>query len=733
MDLNVRWMPGQHVTAKFDLSFVMRESASGLLGHIEYATDLFERETVERLAQQLTRLLEGVVQDPQRRLSQLPLLSEAERQQLLVQWNDTARAYPAQSVAELFSAQAARTPSAVALMLEDQQLSYGQLEERSNQLAHYLVSLGVGPEVPVGLCLERSIEMIVGLLAILKAGGAYLPLDPNYPPERLAFMLSDAQVSVLLTHSSLQENLPAHWARVVELDSEWERIAKQSAEGLAPRAGADNLAYVIYTSGSTGKPKGVSVVHRNIVRLIKGDNAVAISCEDGVLQLAPLAFDASTFEIWGALLNGARLVLYPRELDLGRLRQVVAEGGVSAMWLTAGLFHSVVEQDLSSLTGVRTLLAGGDALSVPHVRQVVQGLTGTRLINGYGPTECTTFSTWQQVEQLEEQASTVPIGKPLANTSCYVLDEQQELVPIGVIGELYIGGEGVARGYLSRPALTGERFVPDPFAGAGARVYRTGDLVRWNRRGELEFIGRVDHQVKIRGFRIELGEVESVLLEHSQVAQAVVLAREDVPGEKRLVAYVVAALDEGSEEAVQALETAQLRSYLQQRLPEYMIPAAFVLLEQLPLTSNGKVDRQALPAPELHLGSLGEQAPRNPTEQPLAQIWSEVLRLERVGIHQNFFELGGHSLMATQVVAQIRELLRLELPLRSLFEIPTIASLAEHLERLRREQQGVVMPSLSARERGAVVELSSLPRSGCGSWSNWGWLAPPTTYRSPCS
>jgi acyl-coenzyme A synthetase/AMP-(fatty) acid ligase/acyl carrier protein len=453
----------------------------------------------------------------------------------------------------------------------------------------------------------------------------------------------------------------------------------------------------------------VSVCHRNIVRLIKGNNPAPITSSDVLLQLAPLAFDASTFEIWGALLNGARLVLYPHGRDLSPLKALLAQEQVSVLWLTAGLFHQMVEEHVESFSSLRMLLAGGDALSAPHVRQVLERLPQCQLINGYGPTECTTFSAWQVVKTLDARATNVPIGKPLSNTSCYVLDENAECVPIGVIGELYIGGAGVARGYLNRAALTAERFIPDPFSESGERLYRTGDLVRWSAAGELEFVSRVDHQVKIRGFRIEPGEIEAALLSHAGVGEAAVLAREDVPGEKRLVAYCVPVVSSVADESqasglAQAsnalLPTTELRAYLAQRLPDYMIPAAFVMLEKFPLTANGKVDRNALPIPEARSEASLYIAPRNAEEATLAQIWSEVLRVERVGIHDNFFELGGDSLRAMRVIARMRELLRLELPLRELFESPTIAELAARGEEIHRSgEHKPELPPLTARRK----------------------------------
>ena len=423
-----------------------------------------------------------------------------------------------------------------------QSLSYAQLEARANQLAHHLRGLGVGAETVVGLCVERSLEMLIGLIGILKAGGAYLPLDPSYPRERLAFMLEDAGAPVLVTQAALLDRLPAHAARIVRLDADWPAIAKNPTTAPANRLLPSNAAYVIYTSGSTGTPKGVVVSHQNIVRLVRKANYVELTPDDTFLHSAPLSFDASTFEIWGALLNGAKLVIYPDGvIDLPRLKRIIAEAEISVLWLTAALFHQVVDEDLLALACVRKLLAGGDVLSVFHVRQVTEALNGCQLINGYGPTEGTTFSACYPVTTADNFDGSVPIGRPISNTRVYVLDGGMEPVPAGVVGELYIAGAGLARGYVERRGVTAERFVADPFGAAGSRMYRTGDLARWRSDGVLDFIGRADQQVKIRGFRIEPGEIEAALVRHSSVAQAAVIAREDAPGNKRLVAYVVGA------------------------------------------------------------------------------------------------------------------------------------------------------------------------------------------------
>jgi len=531
----------RRVTSKFDLALFMWEEADELKVTIEYSTDLFEATTIERMLGHFQVLLEGIITDPERPLSELPLLTEAERQQLLVEWNDTHTEYSRnQTVQQLFEAQAEQTPDAVAVVYEGEQLTYAELNKRANQVAHHLRKHGVGPDVLVGIMMERSVEMVVGLLGILKAGGAYAPLDPAYPQERLAFMLRDAAVPVLLTQERLRESLLEHQAQVIRLDADWEAIAGESAENLPSAATAESLAYVMYTSGSTGQPKGVAVTHRSIVRLVKNTNYVELSSREVFLQFAPVSFDASTFELWGCLLNGARLVVFPAGTpSLEELSQVLVEQQVSTLWLTAGLFHQMVDDHLQGLKGVRQLLAGGDVLSVPHVERVLRELPECQLINGYGPTENTTFTCCHRVPAEAQLGSSVPIGRPIANTQIYILDAHLQPVPVGVAGELYIGGDGLARGYLNRPALTAERFIPDPFSREPtSRLYRTGDRVRYLTDGTIEFFGRFDQQVKVRGYRIELEEIEAVLSEHPLVEQAVVMAREDAVGDKRLVAYV---------------------------------------------------------------------------------------------------------------------------------------------------------------------------------------------------
>ncbi len=612
------------------------------------------------------------------------ILRAGERQMLLEGFSATAHPVPEATLPGLFEAQAARTPEAVALIFEDQELSYGELNARANRLAHHLIGLGVGPESLVGVCLERSFDMVVALLGILKAGGAYLPLDPEYPQERLAFMLRDAHAPILLTQQRGLSRLPEHEARTIDLDGDQDAIAQESPENLAIAVCPDHLAYVMYTSGSTGRPKGVGVPHRAIVRLLIGVDYARLDASVSLLQLSPTSFDASTFELWGALLHGGRCALFPgRVLTARELGRAIGQHGINTLWLTAALFNAVVDEAPEALSPLEQLLIGGEALSVSHVRRFLEACPRVRLINGYGPTEGTTFSYCYRIPgDFDASRASVPIGRPIANTKAYVLDGWLEPVPVEVAGELYVAGAGLARGYLGRPGLTAERFVADPHnPEPGSRMYRTGDLARWRPDGTLEFLGRADQQVKIRGFRIEPGEIEAALLQHPAVARAAVVARDDGPDGKQLVAYLVPA--PGS-----TPDATALRGHLAMMLPEYMVPSALVMLEALPLTPNGKLDRQNLPPPRRQ----GEtyRAPRTPQEQVLCDLFAEVLALPRVGIDDHFLALGGHSLLATRLVSRVRGSLGVELAIRTVFEAPTVAALAARLREAKKARAPLV-------------------------------------------
>ncbi|HWS88663.1 MAG TPA: amino acid adenylation domain-containing protein, partial [Pyrinomonadaceae bacterium] len=691
--------------AMHDLLLSMQEAGPVLNGLLIYDADLFDDSTVARMVTHFVTLLKGIVAEPQRRISELSLMEPAEERQLIEGRSGTRRDYPRDlPVQRLFERQAAASPDAVAILSGGAQLSYGALNRRANQLAHHLIGLGVSADVPVALCMERSPELVVAMLAVLKAGGCYVPLDPQYPLERLSLMLTDSGAPVVLTRESWLDSLPAHWAQVVCVDADEEEVSRQSEEDPEERAGAENLAYVIYTSGSTGEPKGVCVTHRGIARLVCNPDYVSLGPDEVVLHYAPPTFDAATFEVWGALLNGARLALMPPgAATLDELGERVGREGVTTMWLTAGLFHLVVDERLDALRGVRQLLAGGDVLSARHVRRALEGLPGCEVINGYGPTENTTFTCCHRMAGAADLDGGVPIGRPITNTQVYVLDEGLRAVPPGVVGELYTGGDGLARGYLNAAGQTAERFVPHPYsAEPGARLYRTGDLVRWNARGELEFIGRADGQVKVRGYRIELGEVEAALGRHRGVRECVAEARGGGEGEeKRLVAYFVA--EEG-----QRPTAAELREHLQQRLPEYMLPSAYVELEALPLTPNGKVDRRALPEPD-EAGGVREAEylpPRTATEEMLAGIWGELLGVEQVGVTDNFFELGGHSLLATQLMSRVRDAFAAEVALRQLFARPTLGELALAVDEAVRKGAGVAAPPIVAVGRDGALPVS---------------------------
>jgi amino acid adenylation domain-containing protein len=689
--------------AKSDLILYARDTPHGLAGSVEYSTDLFEAATIRRMLGHFETLLAGAVADPDQRLSALPLLTAPEWRQIVVDWNDTRRDYPAdQVIHELFAAQALRTPDAVALVTESESLSYGELNRRANQLAHRLRALGVRSETPVAICAERSLAMIVGLLGILKAGGAYVPLDPAYPRQRLAYMLEDTRAPVLVTQERVRAMLPDHAGRVLCLDADWPIIARESGATPTHEATPESLAYVMYTSGSTGRPKGVSIPHRAVVRLVKNTDYARLTADEVFLQLAPLAFDASTFEIWGSLLNGARLAIFPPGIpSVAELGQALRRHQVTTLWLTAAFFHELVEEGVANLGPVRQLLAGGDALSVSHVKSVLRERPGCELINGYGPTESTTFACCFRVADAAELRSSVPIGRPIANTRGYVLDPNRRPVPIGVPGELHVGGDGLARGYLNRPDLTAEQFIPDPFSDRpDARLYRTGDLVRYRPDGNLEFLGRLDHQVKIRGFRVEPGEVEAVLREHPRIRDVVVVARKDRRNDKSLVAYLAA-------RGESAPSRDELRQYLSERLPAHMIPSGFIPLADMPLTPSGKVDRQALPVPSQALFATQADclAPRNTTEAALVEIWEDVLGAKPVGVTDDFFHLGGHSLLAVRMFAQLHKKLGRTLPLATLFQAPTIASLAALLGEIARAPESSLVKIAPAGSRPPVFAV----------------------------
>ena len=664
--------------SKFDLKLGLGDGRDDLGASLEYSTDLFDGTTAGRLLAQFKTLLEGAAADPGRPLSDLPLLGAGERFQLLGEWNDTAAPYPAEgAVHEVFAEQARLRPGAPAADYPGETLTYRELEERSSRLARHLAGLGVRRGDLVGLCLERSAAAVVSLLGILKAGAAYLPLDPAYPRERLGLMLEDSGAVVVVTREGLASRLPGG-VRPALLDAHRAGIERQPPVAPPVECGGDDLAYVVYTSGSTGRPKGVAVPHRAVLRLVLGTDYVRLDASDRVAQVATLSFDAATFEIWGPLLHGGCVVGISREVSLSPedLAAELRGRSVTALFLTTALFNQAARESPDAFRSLRHLLFGGEAATPDRVREVLAKGAPDRLLHVYGPTENTTFSSWMPVREVPPRASTVAIGRPIANSRLQVLDAALRPVPAGVPGELFTGGDGLAWGYWRRPALTAERFLPDPHAGRpGARMYRTGDRVRLLPDGCVEFLGRFDDQVKIRGFRVEPGEVEAELLGHPAVRAAAVLALEGAtPEDRRLAAFVVPRPGE---------EPGDLRGYLHQRLPVHLVPPSVLLLDDLPLTPNGKIDRRALAALAEERAAPGGEVvlPRTPAEETVAAIWSELLQRAPIGIHDDFFELGGHSLLATQLVSRLRGIYGRDLPLRIVFEHPTLAALAEAVSR----------------------------------------------------
>jgi amino acid adenylation domain-containing protein len=635
----------------------------------------FDTATITRMLGHLKTLLEGMVANPEQQLKDVPLLTQTERHLCLVEWNNTQTEYPSNlCIHQLFEAHVEKTPDAIAVEFAAQKLTYWELNQRANQLAHYLQELGVGTEVLVGICVERSLEMIIGLLAILKAGGAYLPLDPAHPQERLAYILQDAEVSILLTQQKLLAILPTTAAQTICLDTDWENITQQSQNNPLNQATANNLAYVIYTSGSTGKPKGVQIPHRGVVNFL---NSMLVSVDmtqqDTLLSVTTITFDIAALELFLPLIVGARTVVVSREVasDGVQLAASIAKYGTTLMQATPATWRMLLVAGWQGNKQLK-ILCGGEPLSTELANELQQRCAC--LWNVYGPTETTIWSTIYQVNQIGDRFTTVPIGRPIANTQIYILDAQLRLVPMGVPGELYIGGIGLARGYFNRPELTSERFILNSFSvRAETRLYKTGDLARYQPDGNIVYLGRIDNQVKLRGFRIELGEIEAILSEMPAVREAAVILREDIPSEKRIIAYVVAKRQE-------AIATSELRRCLAKKLPEYMVPSVFVQLPTMPLTPNGKLDRRALPAPDIVRPKLDEAyvAPSTTQEKALVDIWAQVLGVEQVGIHDNFFALGGDSIRSIQVLSKAKER-GLSLSLQQIFQYQTIHQLAQEL------------------------------------------------------
>ena len=697
-------------SAKFDLAMFASEGNAELRVGVEYDSDLFDAATVARMLAHYRALLEQVSVDPDRPLDEVELMTESERRRVLVEWNDTASPMPErQSIPELFEAQVGRTPEAVALVTDDGSLSYAELDRRADRLARRLRASGVGLESRVGVFLDRSPELVVALLAVLKAGGAYVPLAPDTPPARAKRMLQDAKARHLVSTDLLAAGLGPFDGVIIGVDDavgSGDPGAQATLGGVSSYAGPDNLAYVMYTSGSTGLPKGVAVTHRNVIRLVTGSRYASLGADEVFLLFASVAFDASTLEVWAPLLNGGRLAIAPPGLlRLDELGEVLRRHQVTTLWLTSALFNLMVDERCGDLGAVRQLLTGGDVVSPEHVARVRREHPRCRVINGYGPTETTTFATTATITGPPSDGARLPIGRPIQNTRVYVLDTDLRLQPAGVPGELYIGGAGVARGYQSEPALTAQRFLPDPFAGEpGARMYRTGDIVRWRDDGALDFLGRRDHQVKIRGFRVEPGEVQALLARHPGVRTVAVIPRRAEASGHQLIAYVVPAAD--------SFDAEELRRFLRISLPEYMVPNDFVWLDQLPLNRNGKVDFTALDS--LHSGTrppsiegtarmasrgLEPAAPYDPTgrsitEAKLSAIWSELLGVQPIGPDDDFFSLGGHSLLAIKLFARLEQAFAVKLPLATLFHSPTVAALAAEVDRAVDQHQGQALVPL---------------------------------------
>ncbi len=698
--LKVSLLDSKALTTRFELEMHLWETDEGLTGQVVYNPDRFDADRVIRMIGHFGRLLEEAASKSDQPLSELPLLSEEEADQLLVEWNPTTNPNPSpECLHEVFDAWAERQPQSIAVVSGDEVLTFGELKERADKLAGYLQTRGAGFGSQVGICMERSPEMIVSILGIVKTGAAYLPLDPSYPFERLNFMVRDAEAKIVITDEPFDEVIAKTGAEIVCLDRDWPLVKQAGMQPtIEPLQPSKTVACVLYTSGSTGTPKGVGVLHQGVVHLVCNTNYVHLSPDDRMAHLSNVCFDATTFEIWGALLNGARLVVISKAvaLDPRLLAEEIKRQRISALLVTTALLNELARANSRVFEGVAQVFFGGEAANAQRVRRVLEGGGAPRhLINLYGPTECTTVATFYPINDVLEGASTIPIGRPIANTRAYVLDRYRNPVPIGVPGELYLGGAGVAQGYLNQPQLMAEKFVADPFV-EGGRLYRTGDIVKYLADGNIEFIGRVDNQVKIRGFRIEPGEVEVVLNRHPEVENAVVVVREDAPGERQLVAYLVQRAKGRAND---------WRGFLKGKLPSYMIPTAFVELEALPLTANGKLDRRALPKPQAQ-STADPDAKLTPTEEIVRGVWAKVLGVPDLGVQGNFFEHGGHSLLAIQVVMTLRNIMHVEIPVTALFEHVTISDFSRYIEERVAQNLATVRPPIERVSRDQPLPLS---------------------------
>lgn len=665
-------------TAKFDLNLIVIPPVKKIKGREaitliwEYSTDVFEAATIQRMMNHYVRILEGAVADPDCKISDLPVLTQAEQQHILVDWNKTTTRYPREkSISELFEQQVEQNPEALAVRDAAKSLTYGELNDKANQLARYLQHFGVGAEATVGIAMGRSVEMVVGLLAILKSGGAYVPLDVTDPSRRISTILEDAEPGVIITMKVSEEIFAEHSQKMIRIDADWNKIAEERCENLSLVCNGENLAYVMYTSGTTGKPKGVAVVHRGVTRLVHNLSYIPLSKADIFLQTAPVCFDVSAFEIWGALLNGAQLVLPKEHLSLEELGQTIRDYQVTTLWLASALFSKMVAHNIYGLKTVKTLITGGDVVSRSAAQEARRQLQDTRIFNGYGPTEATMFSSFFEIRETTRFEKNIPIGRPAQNTQMYILDEWMHPVPVGVKSDIYIGGDGLARGYYKDPVLTEAKFVVAPFA---VRLYKTGDAGRWLPDGNIDFLGRQDDQFKIRGFRIDPEEIEAALMELRAVKEAAVVPVESSSGDRRLAAYIVLHNRE-------SLTIYDLRTFLSQTLPAYMVPAVYVFLDALPLTTSGKIDRKALPPPDWEPElSRPYLQPQTRVEEIIAKIWGKILDRDRIGVMDDFFELGGDSLAAIRVVSHVHDALGVQIPLRLIFEKPTVSGLSKSIQ-----------------------------------------------------
>ena len=664
--------------------FENENSPSGsVTGSFKYNADLFDHTTIRRMADHFKMLLKGVIDDPAQKISEIPMLTQEELHKILVEFNDTKAEYPKDKcIHHLFEEQVKKTPDSVALVFEDIQMTYREFNKKANILAHYLISLGVGPEIFVCICMERSLEMVLAIYAIIKAGGAYVPIDPDYPEDRVKYMLEDSEGKIILAQKKFRELLSDVKSDIIFTDSS-DNIFKEdkhSSNNPCIDIKSENAAYMIYTSGSTGKPKGVVNTHKGILnRLLWMQDAYMLNSEDVVLQKTPFSFDVSVWEFLWPLFTGASIVEAKPggHMDPDYLAYLIWKEKITTLHFVPSMLSAFLDSADTKLCGsIKRVICSGEALS-PDIQKRFFKKLNCELHNLYGPTEAAIdVSYWECNEN--NLYSSVPIGKPVANTQLYILDKNLVPVPVGVSGELHIGGYQVARGYHNRPNLTAEKFIPDIFSHEpNSRLYKTGDLAKWLPDGNIEFLGRIDFQVKIRGFRIELGEIESVLSAHPGVKENVVIAKESHAGDKQLAAYVVA---EGLDIENQEQNVSDIRSFLKEKLPDYMIPSFFVFMDSLPLTPNGKIDRKKLPEPDISAMQKEYVAPRTDTEKKIASIWEEVLKLEQAGIFDNFFEIGGHSLLATVVISHLKETFALKLPIVKLFELPTISELAEYID-----------------------------------------------------